>query len=126
MVTEAAHVRIVEQFVPSIGGDSSFANLLAPTREPPGAAASKYLQHMQKTPTDGATRQCNQRYQWNHSMAILRAMVAGTAIQTNPPAERIASFTRHGQIAQSGEDDWREELLFVLEQSLELYDTYLG
>jgi len=30
------------------------------------------------------------------------------------------------EIARSLEGNWREELLFVLAQSLELYDTYLG
>jgi hypothetical protein len=30
-----------------------------------------------------------------------------------------------GEIARSLEGNWREELLFVLEQSLELYDLYV-
>jgi len=58
-------------------------------------------------------------------MAILRAIVSG---ERNPQAlarlkgERIHA-TRE-EIAQSLEGNWRPELLFTLEQSLALYDTY--
>lgn len=60
-------------------------------------------------------------------MAILRAIVAGER-DPDKLASRKNSHIRatQAQIAQSLEGDWREELLFVLEQSLELYDTYLG
>lgn len=60
-------------------------------------------------------------------MAILRAIVAGE----HDPA-RLSSLKNNRirasreEIAQSLEGDWRNEQLFVLEQSLELYDTYLG
>jgi hypothetical protein len=60
-------------------------------------------------------------------MAILRAIVAGER-DPNKLASRKNSQIRatQAQIAQSLEGDWREELLFVLEQTLALYDTYLG
>jgi len=57
-------------------------------------------------------------------MALLRAIVAG-----KKDSDKLAGW-KHGriratkqQIAQSLEGDWREELLFVLQQSPELYDT---
>ncbi len=58
-------------------------------------------------------------------MAILRAIVSG---ERNPQAlarlknERIQASRE--EIAQSLEGNWRPELLFVLEQSLALYDSY--
>jgi hypothetical protein len=58
-------------------------------------------------------------------IAILRAIVNG---ERNPHAlaglknERIHASRQ--EIAQSLEGNWRPELLFVLEQSLALYDTY--
>jgi transposase len=58
-------------------------------------------------------------------MAILRAIVSG---ERDPPAlarmknERIHASRQ--EIAQSLEGNWRPGLLFVLEQSLALYDTY--
>jgi hypothetical protein len=60
-------------------------------------------------------------------MAILRAIVAGER-DPDKLASRKNSLIRatRAQIAQSLEGDWREELLFVLEQSLEIYDMYLN
>lgn len=93
------------------------------------AAASKCIQHMQKTLTQMNVQLANviSDISGVTGMAILRAIVAG---ERNP--DKLASrkdgrirATRE-QIAQSLEGDWREELLFVLQQSLELYDTYLG
>ena len=59
-------------------------------------------------------------------MAILRAIVAG---ERDP--HRLSTFKHNRvrasreEIAQSLEGNWREELLFVLEQSLEHYDLYI-
>jgi transposase len=92
------------------------------------AAASKCVQHMQKTLTQMNVQLANviSDISGATGMAILRAIVAG---ERDP--DKLASrkdgrirATRE-QIAQSLEGDWREELLFVLQQSLELYDTYL-
>jgi len=58
-------------------------------------------------------------------MAILRAIVGG---ERNP--QRLAELKNERiqasreEIARSLEGDWREELLFVVEQSLQMYDTY--
>src|SRR5947209_12254776 len=59
-------------------------------------------------------------------MAILRAIVAGER-----DTERLATYkdnrvrASREEIARSLEGNWREELLFVLEQSLQLYDLYV-
>jgi hypothetical protein len=59
-------------------------------------------------------------------MAILRAIVAG---ERDP--DRLSTLkhnrvrARRKEIARSLEGNWREELVFVLQQSLELYDLYV-
>ena len=59
-------------------------------------------------------------------MVILRAIVAG---ERDPVRLSTLKHGRvrasRGEIARSLEGNWREELLFVLEQSLELYDLYV-
>jgi transposase len=58
-------------------------------------------------------------------MAILRAIIAG---ERDP--ERLSTLKHNRvrasreEIARSLEGNWREELLFVLKQSLELYNLY--
>jgi transposase len=93
------------------------------------AGASKCIQHMQKTLTQMNVQLANiiSDISGATGMAILRAIVAGER-DPNKLASRKNSQIRasHAQIAQSLEGDWRAELLFVLEQSLELYDIYLG
>jgi len=93
------------------------------------AAASKCIQHIQKTLTQMNVQLANiiSDISGATGMAILRAIVAGER-DPDKLASRKNSLIRatHAQIAQSLVGDWREELLFVLEQSLELYDTYLG
>ena len=93
------------------------------------AAASKCVQHMQKALTQMNLQLANviSDISGATGLAILRAIVAGerdpdrlSALKNN----RIRA-TRE-EIAHSLEGDWRSELLFVLEQSLELYDIYLG
>jgi len=98
-------------------------------RETLVAAASTCVQHMQKTLTQMNVQLANviSDISGATGMAILRAIVAG---ERDP--DKLASrkdsriHATKEQIAQSLEGDWREELLFVLQQSLELYDTYLG
>ena len=98
-------------------------------RESLVTAASKCIQHMQKTLTQMNVQLANviSDISGATGMAILRAIVAGER-DPDKLASRKNSLIRatRAQIAQSLEGDWREELLFVLEQSLELYDTYLG
>lgn len=98
-------------------------------RETLVASASKCIQHMQKTLTQMNVQLANviSDISGATGMAILRAIVAGER-DPDKLASRKNSLIRatRAQIAQSLEGDWREELLFVLEQSLELYDTYLG
>lgn len=93
------------------------------------ASASKCIQHMQKTLTQMNVQLANviSDISGATGMAILRAIVAG---ERN--CDKLAGLKNsliqasRAEIAQSLEGDWREELLFVLQQSLELYDTYLG
>lgn len=93
------------------------------------AAASTCIQHMQKTLTLMNVQLANviSDISGVTGMAILRAIVAG---ERDP--HRLAMFKHNRvrasreEIARSLEGNWREELLFVLEQSLELYDLYVG
>lgn len=91
------------------------------------AAAATAIQHMQKALTQMNVQLANVLSDLSglSGMAILRAIVAG---ERDP--ERLARLTNarvrasRKEIACSLEGHWREELLFVLQQSLELYDTY--
>jgi len=98
-------------------------------RESLVASASKCIQHMQKTLTQMNVQLANviSDISGATGLAILRAIVAGER-DPDKLACRKNGLIRatQAQIAQSLEGDWREELLFVLEQSLELYNTYLS
>jgi hypothetical protein len=96
-------------------------------REKLVAAASTCIQHVQKALTEMNVQLANviSDISGLTGMAILRAIVSG---ERNPQTlaglknERIQASRE--EIAQSLEGNWRQELLFVLEQSLALYDTY--
>lgn len=96
-------------------------------RESLVAAAGTCMQHMQKVLTEMNLPLANviSDISGTTGMAILRAIVKG---ERDP--QQLAML-KHGrirasreEIAQSLEGNWREELLFVLAQSLDLYDTY--
>jgi len=58
-------------------------------------------------------------------MAILRDIVRGERDPEKLARHKHARIrASHQEIARSLEGTWREELLFVVGQSLELYDTY--
>jgi transposase len=90
--------------------------------------AATCIQHLQKTLTEMNVQLANVISDLTGvtGMAILRAMVAG---ERNPA--RLAALKNEriqasrAEIEQSLEGHWREELLFVLKQSLEMYDLYL-
>lgn len=92
------------------------------------AASSTCIQHMQKTLTQMNVQLANviSDISGVTGMAILRAIVAG---ERDP--ERLAALKHNRvrasreEIARSLEGNWREELLFVLEQNLELYNLYI-
>ncbi len=96
-------------------------------REKLVAGASTCIQHIQKALTEMNIQLANviSDISGMTGMAILRAIVSG---ERNPQAlarlkgERIQASRE--EIAQSLEGTWRPELLFVLEQSLALYDLY--
>ena len=96
-------------------------------REKLVAGASTCIQHIQKALTEMNIQLANviSDISGMTGMTILRAILNG---ERNPQAlarmkgERIQA-TRE-EIAQSLEGTWRPELLFMLEQSLALYDTY--
>ena len=96
-------------------------------REKLVAAASTCIQHIQKALTEMNIQLANviSDISGLTGMAILRAILSG---ERNPQAlarlknERIQASRE--EIAQSLEGNWRPELLFVLEQSLALYDSY--
>jgi len=97
-------------------------------RENLGVGAATCLQHLQKTLTEMNVQLANVISDLSGvtGMAILRAIVAGER-----DAERLAQLKNEriqasrAAIARSLEGNWREELLFVLKQSLEMYDIYL-
>ena len=91
-------------------------------------AAGTAIQHMQKALTEMNIQLANviSDISGTTGMKILRDIVKG---ERDP--EKLA-LHKHGriqasraEIARSLEGTWRPELLFVLEQSLELYDMYL-
>jgi transposase len=91
-------------------------------------AAGTAIQHMQKALTEMNIQLANviSDISGTTGMKILRDIVKG---ERDP--QKLAMH-KHGrirasraEIADSLEGTWRPELLFVLEQSLELYDTYL-
>ena len=92
------------------------------------AAGSPCIQHLQKTLTQMNVQLANVISDMSGvtGMAILRAIVAGER-----DTERLAAYKHNRvrasreEIARSLEGNWREELLFVLEQSLQLYDLYV-
>ncbi len=93
------------------------------------AAAATCIQHMQKALTEMNLQLANviSDISGVTGMAILGAIVRGERDPHKLAAlknEKIRASRE--EIARSLEGNWREELLFVLEQSLELYDTYLG
>src|SRR5215471_403265 len=92
------------------------------------AAAGTAIQHMQKALTEMNIQLANviSDISGTTGMKILRDIVKG---ERDP--QKLAMH-KHGriqasraEIARSLEGTWRPELLFVLEQSLELYDAYL-
>jgi transposase len=91
-------------------------------------AAGTAIQHMQKALTEMNLQLANviSDISGTTGMKILRDIVKG---ERDP--QKLAMH-KHGriqasraEIARSLEGTWRPELLFVLEQSLDLYDTYL-
>jgi len=92
------------------------------------AAAATCIQHLQKALTEMNLQLANviSDISGVTGMAILRAIVGGERDPHKLAAlknERIRASRE--EIARNLEGNWREELLFVLAQSLELYDTYL-
>ncbi len=89
--------------------------------------AATCIQHLQKTLTEMNVQLANVISDLTGvtGMAILRAIVAGER-----DAERLAQLKNEriqasrAEMARSLEGNWREELLFVLQQSLEMYDLY--
>jgi len=71
-----------------------------------------------------AVSQCHQRYQWSnwHGDPARAGERDPDRLSTLKHGRVRAS---RGEIARSLEGNWREELLIVLEQSLELYDLYV-
>jgi transposase len=91
-------------------------------------AAGTAIQHMQKALTEMNIQLANviSDISGTTGMKILRDIVKG---ERDPQTLAMHKDGRiqasREEIARSLEGTWRPELLFVLEQSLELYDTYL-
>ena len=91
------------------------------------AAAATCVQHMQKALTEMNIQLANviSDISGTTGMAILRDIVQGERDSEKLARHKHALIRATRQeIARSLEGTWRPELLFVLEQSLDLYDTY--
>jgi transposase len=89
--------------------------------------ASTCTQHMQKALTEMNVQLANviSDITGVTGMAIIRAILRGERDPKKLAKLRDPRVKASGkQIAQSLEGNWRDELLFVLKQSLELYETY--
>jgi transposase len=91
------------------------------------AAGSTCIQHIQKALTEMNIQLANviSDLSGTTGMAILRAIVNGErdAYQLADLKHSLIRASRE-EIAQSLQGNWREELLFVLQQNLELYEMY--
>jgi transposase len=91
------------------------------------AAAATCIQHMQKALTEMNIQLANliSDISGTTGLAILWAIVRG---ERDPEKLAMHKHSRirasRQEIARSLEGTWRQELLFVLEQSLDLYQTY--
>jgi transposase len=91
------------------------------------AAAATCVQHMQKALTEMNIQLANviSDISGTTGMAIVRDIVKGEHDPEKLARHKHARIHASRQeIARSLEGTWRQELLFVLEQSLDLYDTY--
>jgi transposase len=92
-------------------------------------AASICVQHMQKALTEMNVQLANviSDITGVTGMAILRALVAGERnLQKLAQLKHKQIHATPAEIAQSLEGNWREELVFVVRQSLDLYDFHLA
>lgn len=91
------------------------------------AAMGMCIQHIQKALTEMNVQLANvlSDISGKSGMAILRAMVAGEhdSYQLAARCDRRVQASRQ-EVAQSLEGNWRAELLFIVEQNLNLYDYY--
>ena len=91
------------------------------------AAAATCIQHMQKALTEMNIQLANviSDISGTTGLAILHDIVRG---ERDPHRLAMHKNSRirasHQETARSLEGTWRQELLFVLEQSLDLYQTY--
>jgi transposase len=87
------------------------------------------IQRMQKALTEMNLQLCHVLSDLNgkSGMAILRAIVQGErdAYQLADLCDSRIQATRQ-QVAESLDGTWRNELLFILQQQLDLYDAYTG
>jgi transposase len=125
MVVEVAHLWVAERLVPTAATDSDASNLLA-------ATGRTYTWIRNLYPTNAVMTQMNLQLANVISdlsgvtgQAIVRAIVAG---ERNPQKLAELSDPRiqasQQQIAKSLEGNWRPELIFVLQQELDMYDIY--
>ena len=117
---------LAEQLVPTSSGDPDAANLLAATGRTRSGAAT-CVQRMQKALTQMNMQLANVISDLSGltGQTIVRAILAG---ERDPRKLAELSHPRirasREEIAKSLEGNWRPELLFVLKQEVEMYDTY--
>ena len=119
MDPDTAQLRVVGRLVPSAGGLGVFAEHVAASR-------AAYLAHAEGT----ASNECAviagvERCDGETGRAIIRAIVTGIRSPKLLAALRDPGC-KHSEeeIEKALTGTWREEHLFILKQSLELYDFY--
>ena len=128
MATKASHLRLLNNSFRPLEEIRVLRSYMR-QRENLVAAAGSAIQHMQKALTEMNIQLANviSDISGTTGMEILRAIVKG---ERDPEKLALHKHSRiqasRAEIARSLEGTWRRELLFVLEQSLELYDTYLA
>jgi len=126
VAAETAHLRAAEQLFPSAFKDSDFAHLLATAATTRYRSGDLRAAHAESADANEySAGQCDQRSERSDRTVDC----AGHRCRERDPwklAElshpRIQSS--RADTAKSLEGTWRQELIFVLQQELEMYDTY--
>jgi hypothetical protein len=123
---QAAHLWVTEQLVPTAIGDSRPAHLLAAAGRT-RTWSSDVHQRMQKALTQMNVQLANviSDVSGLTGQTIIRAIVTGERDPRKLAELRDPRIhASREEIAKSLEGNWRPELLFVLQQEVEMFDTY--
>jgi hypothetical protein len=128
VVAKAAQLWMAEPFLPAGGRYARIAFVAAAAGEP-GDLGQHLRADMQKAWTEMNVQLANGISDLTGvtGMAILRAWVEGERnLQKLAQLKHQQIHASGAEIVQSLEGNWREELILVLRQSLDLYDFHLA